>query len=60
MTCLKWQRIHELTGSAVIVSAESLKLTGLFIVGYGLCLANRITRESVGTAIHQIGLAPVL
>ena len=60
VTGLKRQGIDKLVCATVIVCTESLELTGFLIIGNCLCLTYRIARKSVGTAVHKIGLAPVL
>ncbi|OPZ45196.1 MAG: hypothetical protein BWY95_02032 [Bacteroidetes bacterium ADurb.BinA104] len=60
VTRLQRQRIDKHISTAVIIGSETLKLPGFLAVGKNFGVAHGIARETVGTTIHEIGLAPVL
>ena len=56
----KRQGLDEFAGAPVVIGPVALELAYFLFVGTHLGVAHRITRETVGLAIHQVGLVPVL
>ena len=56
----KRQGFDELARTPVVIGPVALELAYFLFVGTHLGVAHRITRETVGLAIHQVGLVPVL
>ena len=56
----KRQGLDELAGAPVVIRPVPLELAHLLRVGPHLRVAHRVARETVGLAVHQIGLVPVL
>ena len=57
---LHGKRIDEAAGTPVVIGPVALVLLVLLAVGTGYGLADGIAGEAVGTAVHDIGLVPVL
>ena len=60
MACLDGARVYELLGTTIVVSLETLKLTGLLVVRTSDGLTGGIAWESVQTTVHRKRLQPVL
>ena len=56
----KRQGLDEFAGAPVVIGPVALELAYFFLIRTHLGVAHGIPRETVGLAIHQVGLVPVL
>ncbi len=57
---LHGQRVNKTVGASVVVGLKALKLSGFLSIRTGDGLTGSVAGETVQSAIHQIGLLPVL